>query len=222
MTNFNRMVIDPERNFTYKTKMKELKGKSFNEIVELFNERISKWYIEPGEILLSKSVHYDFIVMTINIIIIDLLSQYRYNKKENSPKTFKKFLREHIPEFDEFFENQGKITYFNKNLGKFDSEWVQTFPANYYNAFYKPFRNGIVHNAMILPYGGIGRDYSEILHEEPWNDNITLAVNTKLLFEKIKEVFGNYIEQLKENSSNNDILRCNFKAKFYRDFGYKI
>lgn len=84
-------ALDPERYFTYNNHIKELKGKNFIEVVDLFKKRIIKWYIEPAEHLLSKSVHYDFIVMRINIIIIDLLSQYRYNLKRSNRKRFKRF-----------------------------------------------------------------------------------------------------------------------------------
>ena len=218
-------AIDPERYFTYKNKIKELKGKNFFEIVDLFKKRITKWYIEPAEHLLSSSVHYDFIVMAINIIIIDLLSQYRYNLKKSNPKRFRRFLRDYIPEFDNSFTKRGKIIYYDFEEKKFISKHVQTFPGNYSVAFYKAFRNGIVHNAVILPYGGIGRDYSEIIYEEVWgqpDDKLTLAINCKLLFKKLKEVFEKYITDLKDRDSINDILRCNFTAKFYRDFGYVI
>ncbi len=162
-------AIDPERFFTYKNKIKDLKGKNFHEIITLFKKRIKKWYFEPAKLLLSCSVHYDFIVMAINSIIIDLLSQYRYNLKESNPQKFKLFLRECIPEFDSNFKTKGKIRYFGLEEEDFISEHAQTFPANYSNAFYKAFRNGIIHNATILPYGGIGRDYSEIIYEEVWD-----------------------------------------------------
>ncbi|MHA1490695.1 MAG: hypothetical protein ACTSRI_13685 [Promethearchaeota archaeon] len=218
-------AIDPKRNFTFNNKIRELNGKEFNEIVDLFKKRIKKWYIEPAEHLLSTSFHYDFIVMVINTIIIDLLSQYRYNLKKSNKKRFKRFLRDYIPEFDNRFIQNGEIRYYNFEEKEFISRPAQTFPGNYGVAFYEVFRNGIVHNAVILPYGGIGRDYSEIIYEEIWgqpDNKITLVINCKLLFEKLKEVFDKYITNLKDRDSDNDILRCNFKAKFYRDFGYMI
>lgn len=218
-------LIDPERFFTYNKKIKELKRKNFNEIVSLFKKRIKKWYFEPAKLLLSSSVHYDFIVMVINNIIIDLLSQYRYNLEQSDPQKFKLFLKDYIPEFDNNFKEKGMIRYYSFNEKKVISSNAQTFPANYSKAFYKAFRNGIIHNAVILPYGGIGRDYPEILHEEIWgqpDDKITLAINSKLLFEKLKDVFKDYITKLKDSDSINDNLRNNFKEKFYRDFGYKI
>jgi len=220
-------ALDPERNFTFNKTISELNGKNFCEIVDLFKKRITKWYIEPAELLLSSSVHYDFIVMSINIIIIDLLSQYRYNLKKSNKRRFKRFLRDNIPEFDNHFVHDGKIKYYSFRERNFISPPVQTFPANYGVAFYEAFRNGIVHNATILPFGGIGRDDpNNIIHEEAWggllDKKVTLVINSKLLFEKLKKLFEKYISDLKDRNYLNDILRYKFKEKFYRDFGFTI
>lgn len=222
---------NPDRHFNKKNQILELNGKSFEVIVNLFKKRIKDWYIKPGEYLLwqkkpKKKVEYGFIIMSISVIILDLLSQYEYDLPKSKPKEFKKFLIKEIPEFGNKFSLSGNFKYFEAlekppkivqvpvNTGKFNS---------YADAFWKGFRCGIVHNAFIMPFGRINQRPSEIILEDSWPDSsgkimIDFIIHPENLFLKVKQIFMNFIRRLK--NSANTILRQNFKDKFIRDFGY--
>ena len=106
MTQDIELMVNPERHFSHSKKIKELKGKKFNEILDIFKERIENWYIHVGETLLKQKdfIIYQFSLMTVSVMLIDLLSQYEFNKKNSSRQAYQNFLKKHIPEFQMSYE----------------------------------------------------------------------------------------------------------------------
>jgi len=143
---------------------------------------------------------------------------------------FKNYLRDKISKkFNKSFKNSGFIKFYNSRTIESKKPGFNTFQVNCIeisdcaDAFWIGFRNGIVHNAMILPFGRINRSPIGIFNEELWDKKqnlIQITINPKNLFKRVVKVFDDYISRLLV-SSNID-LRNNFKNKFLRDFGWKI
>ena len=227
MTKDIELMVNPERHFTKDKKIRELKGKKLNEVIDIFKERIDNWYILVAETILKQEdfITLSFGLMTINVIIIDLLSQYEFDKENSSGKAYQDFLKNHIPEFKSKFRNDYKVKYYHPIKKKFIQKNANNCFTDYSQAFWEGFRCGIVHNAMILPFGRINTEPKGIIDEATWLDDkgdnrVDLEIHPIKLYHKIKEIFNEYIAKLK-NPTNIPLIN-NFKAKFRRDFGYQI
>ncbi len=161
-------------------------------------------------------------LIAISSIIIDMLSQYSMKLTTSEGSKFIEFLEESIKKFSKTFKKSGMIKYFYKNLGA-NIEDPATFTfANY---FYRGFRCGIMHNAIIMPYGGFDRTGC-LITQETWKDTpgktrLVLGIDPIKLFNKVRKIFDKYIENLKDSkNSKYNTLRDNFRWKFHRNFGF--
>ena len=221
------LMVNPDRHFSNSKKIGELNGKTFNEAIDIFKERIDHWYILVGDTILKQkdSIIFSFGLMTINVIIIDLLSQYKYNLKRSEGVSFRAFLIKYIPEFGNNFKNDYKVKYYHPIKKKYIQKSANRCFTDYAQAFWEGFRCGIVHNAMILPFGRINTEPVNIIDEATWvdsngDDRVDLVIQPINLFHRIKDIFNVYINNLKNLKFKKQ--RDNFKAKFKRDFGYQI
>ncbi len=188
------LVINPNRHINRKTIMTNLNGLSLNQIIKIFKDRINNFYLEKGiQILLVQHPHYDFILMVLNIITIDLLSQYEYGLYESDGNKFKSFLKSYIPEFDRSFKYSGFLNYYDRKSKCFSQKETNKDFKDYADAFWFGFRNGIVHNGMILPFGRINRSSkTSIIKEEIWdnkNNFIEITINPANLFVSVIKTF---------------------------------
>ena len=227
MTKDIGLMVNPDRHFSNSKKIRELIGKTYKEVMDIFKERIDNWYILVGDRILKQkdSIIFSFGLMTINVIIIDLLSQYEYNLKKSEGDFFRAFLIKYIPDFGNNFRNDYKVKYYHPIKEKYIHKSVNRCFTDYAQAFWEGVRCGIVHNAMILPFGRINTEPANIIDEVTWVDNngddrVDLVIHPINLFHKVKDIFNVYITNLKD--PKNKQLRDNFEAKFERDFGYQI
>jgi hypothetical protein len=228
MTQDIRFMVNPERHFNKSQKIQELRGKSFDEVVDIFKERINGWYFIIGDTILQqpqpRRIHASFGLMIINVIIIDLLSQYEYNLFKSKGEYYGDFLKSHIPEFNNNYRNDYKIKYYHPIKEIYIEDKANTCFKDYSEAFWIGFRCGIVHNAMILPFGRINTEPKDIIDEKTWNDDngddrVDLVIHPINLYHRIKDIFDEYITKLK-NPVNSNLIN-DFKDKFERDFGYQ-
>jgi len=222
-----KKLVNPNRHINRNTLMSNLNGKSFEEIIDVFNKRVYDFYFKLGDhIVAQKHPHFDFVLMIISVVTIDLLSQYENNLDSSGGKHFRAYIRVHIPEFNKKFINKGTLEFFFKDRKK-RVHWSEPVNSKYLNdyadAFYLGFRNGIVHNAMILPFGRINWSPKNIVQEELWdkkNNKIEIIIHPQNLYHKIKLIFNDYIKRLKNPKETK--LRDKFREKFLRDFGWSI
>lgn len=227
MTKDLELMVNPDRHFNNNEKIRVLNGKTFNDVINLFKERIANWYILVGDTILKQKdyIIHIFGLMTINVIIIDLLSQYESNLNKSEGASFQAFLIKYIPKFGNKFKNDYKVKYYHPIIGNYIQNSANVCFTNYAQAFWEGFRCGIVHNAMILPFGRINTEPANIIDEAIWVDSngdrrVDLVIHPINLFNKVKDIFSIYIKKLK--NPKNIPLKNNFKAKFKRDFGYQI
>jgi len=219
-----KQMINPTRHFNISDKILVMDKMSLQKVIDMFEIRINKWYIKPGKILSDKKYHlyFDFVLINLCCIIIDTLSQYYFDAACSTGEVFKKFLRKEFPEFRKKLNPSKRVTFYdgNKKFKTFRS-FNPTRDHDFAWGFYKAFRNGIVHNGLVLPFGRHNRsDMNNLIVCDLWgksNQNIELRVNPLLLFEKVEECFKKYIRQLRTSKT----LQRKYQNKLYRDFGWR-
>lgn len=197
---------------------------SIQKVIGMFKIRIEDWYIKPGKILSDKKfhLHFDFVLINLCCIIIDTLSQYYFDAAWSTGEIFQKFLRKEFPEFRTMLDPTKCVTFYDGNI-HFRKFRIMNPSKDHDFAwgFYKAFRNGIVHNGLVLPFGRHNRsDKNNVIISNSWgksNQNIELKVNPQLLFKKVKKCFKKYIRQLRRSKT----LQKRFQNKFFRDFGWR-
>lgn len=182
-------------------KEKDLKKMDYVEKIEFFNHRINGWYINIGKELVK--IHdFGFGVLSINCILIDVLSQYYYGKKISDRNSFKDFLRKNIKEF-------------NKRLPFAISNPPYGELKDFADVFYSGFRCGVLHNAKIS-FGEIESKNKYFLRF--YKKKKRLHVNQNILLERLIKYFNNYILLLKKDTNKNNQITKDFWKKFNHDF----
>ncbi len=224
----DKEIIHDNRHFNEDDLTKDLLGKDLDQVIDMFEKRIRGWYIKPTSIFLHKKFlsKADFLLINICCIIIDLLSQYDGDYPHSKGVYFRRFLKKYLIDFKQLLDPNKKIKYFDVN-GNFIDAYVRNIRigANQKKdlswVFYNAFRNGIVHNGMVLSYGRHNRaDKNKIVKIDYWGsslDYIEITINPELLFINIVKLFKKYFEKLRKSKT----LLKRFQNKFYRDFGWK-
>lgn len=211
-----RISVNPTRAFAPATLYRDIKARSFNQVVAAFGNRIKTWYIDQA--LKATRAHEGFLLTTMSCIVLDLLSQYFYNLPNSQAAKYRQFLREQIPEFNQPI--QPPIHSYTYTLQGWRKEAILSLD----HAFWHGFRCGIIHNGMILEYGRISGDpiAPKIVQIRDREDSKgkEVAVNPRLLIDRVDRVSRNYVRRLTQRSERK--LRNNFSAKFMRDFGLKL
>ncbi len=94
---------------------------------------------------------------------------------------------------------------------------------------WRTFRHAIIHNGKVMSFGQYDwaiKNFSSFYDERNWTDisgkkRYELWLNPSLFFIKVKEIFEQYIKDLKKAKLTNDIL-INFIKKFEWDYGFGI
>ncbi|MBM3251268.1 MAG: hypothetical protein FJZ11_00600 [Candidatus Omnitrophica bacterium] len=203
---------NPERAFAPQTLHRDLYNKSYLELVGIFESRISKWYFDVAESL-SENTDSNFIVTAVCCIILDLLSQYIYGVPSSSKKCFKKFFKDHLNEYNHSIQPPIESCYYDKK-----KKWVKERINDISEGFYHCFRCGIVHSGRILEYGRINTLYpNEIIKIIDWQkEKKEININPKEFLRKMREIFNNYIKNLRNNDSE---LKRNFINKMKLEYG---
>jgi len=202
----------------------DLEGKTYQEIVEIFEARILDRYIKIAESLDRATLEgreqwsgANFAITILCCVIIDMLSQYVYAAPASEKMIFKQFFREWLKQINHKIEPPIETCYYSKG------NWFKEAINDVADAFYHCFRCGIVHSGRILEYGRINPRYpDEIIRVVTWDEkrnNREINVNPAALVKKIREVFMRYIEKLKANES---VLKQNFVKKFKMEYGIEI
>ncbi|MFA5116738.1 MAG: hypothetical protein WC486_05595 [Candidatus Omnitrophota bacterium] len=208
---------NPNKPFAPNARFGDLEGRTYQEIVEIFESRISGWYFDVAEAISDKIPGYNFAVIILNSIILDLLSQYIYGAPTSSESIFKRFFREYLGEYNHKIDPPIVSCYFNKRRQK----WMREVTRDVADGFYHCFRCGVVHAAGILEYGRISSRYpEEIIKVIDWGQGAKeINVNAIELLRRLRSIFNAYIGKLKNSEL---ILKHNFIEKFQMDYGVTI
>ncbi len=224
-----KSIVRGGRHFNKENLIRELNGKDLPTVIEMYRKRIKGWYIDPTSILLHKIFQStgDFILIDICCVIIDMLSQYEFNLQKSNGLIFQMFLKKYIPEFNILLNPNKKLKYFDVFSNIFIDDYIKNIKVSKKQrkdlawVFYLAFRNGIIHNGLVLGFGRHNRSKSsQIIFLDHWgrkNEYLEITINPELLFNRINEIIDIYLDKVKKAK----ILQNRFQNKFYRDFGWK-
>lgn len=221
-----KFLLNPNRIIAPGVQAKELNNKTLNDIIDIFESRINAFYFKGGDLIRDQEdTDLGFFLIELSAIIIDLLSQYENNLPCSDSDKFREYLKTHIPDFNNRFKNVGKMKYFKGNQRRPKFITVDSRSIDYAEAFWDAFRNAIVHNAMILSFGGYDTTPTNIIKEEPWTDDtntqrVEQIIHPFHLYDNVKKVFKEYFKNLRDLDPQYEGLRNNFKEKFLKDFGF--
>jgi len=210
------VAIGPDTHFY---DLKRLK--SYKKAVNFFNKRIKDRYFAVGEQLSKRKKHKSgdiFIVMILNCIIIDFLSQYCYGLEAQKSEKFKEFFNTYLSQYNLEIKPSIKSCSFSPN-----GRWKRVKIKNIAEALYHGFRCSLIHSGIISEYGRINEKYKKAIEIKSWESNKTkrdIIVNPPLLLEELKKTFKQYIHKLRYSKNSN--LRDNFNKRFEFDYGVKI
>ena len=210
-----RQSGNPGRTFCRDTKYSDLQDKTYQEIVEYFNLKISGWYFDIAESLETKeSISYNFALTILCCVILDSLSQYVAGIPSSDKDAFKDFFRQYFPKLNTKIQPPIKSCYYRKGT------WIEEMINDTADGVYHCFRCGVVHSARILEYGRINKLNQKAIRITDWGDNKKeITVNPDVLIKEIRLVFNNYIKKLK---NNNKTLKNNFIKKMRYEYGIEI
>lgn len=218
-----RMIYEPvqaNRYFTKTDRYSAIDWFDFDAVVTAFEARINNWYLEPATELANATGHFAFSIMAINCLLIDTFSQFAAGQLGSSAGTFKSFISNNLPNFSADLTDT--ISHDDHNR--------QTTLATVADVVYHAFRCGILHQAHIPLYGGIdpgGAPFQEAAsglttYSVDGSACPTVSINPLLLLDDLKTYFAGYIHNLKNNDTQFDTLRTNFKVKFTDSFGVSV
>jgi hypothetical protein len=158
-----------------------LNPNDINNKIKIYEDRVSGWFLEIAEQLKSDN-EAGFVILSISIAYIEGNQQFREGKlSENSSRR-----------------------YFVKGLRRiFDKENV---PEDILKDYYKQIRCGLFHDGMTGNKVIISGDFQDPLRYI----NGIIKINPHRFFDKIKEDFRNYIQDLKQNIE----LQKKFEKRF--------
>jgi hypothetical protein len=208
---------NPNKPFAPNARFADLENRTYLEAVEIFESRIAGWYFDVAESIYEKVPGYNFAVIILCSIIMDLLSQYIYGAPTSSESVFKRFFREYLGEYNQRITPPIISCYFNKRRQK----WMREVIKDVADGFYHCFRCGVVHAAGILEYGRLSSRYAgEIIKVIDWGENKKeINVNAIELLRKLRQIFDAYTAKLKNSEL---VLKHNFVEKMRLDYGIDI
>jgi len=208
---------DPGKPFAPGVLNSDLGSRSYQEIVEIFEDRINRWYFNVAEEIQHKIADYNFAVVILCSTILDLMSQYVYAVPVSGESVFKKFFREYLGEYNYDIDPPITSCYFNKRRKK----WLKETIKDVADGFYHCFRCGVVHSAGILEYGRISTRYpGEAVKIVKWGDGQQeINVNPVEFLRLLKRIFADYIRRLKEEEF---LPKKNFIEKFKLEYGVSV
>ena len=158
--------------------------KNIEDKIKIFERQVNGWFLEKASDLLGDEDK-GFVVLMIAIAYIEGIEQYRRGK--SSRRKSEKFFKEGI-----------------KRIFGIDSTL-----ENRINELYEEIRCELFHNGMTGPNT---RLYSRYAKTIDFLDNNIIKINQRKFLEKVKEDFGQYLEDLKDE--NKKELRNNFNKMY--------
>lgn len=216
---------NPVKAFAHGYTHGDLENKSYLEIVDIFNKRISEWYFDTAKSFKKNNnrgvTHYNFPIIVFCSILIDLLSQYIYGEPVHRDFRFKQFFREYLKKYNIVIKPPIiSCTYKFKNKQRAEG-WYKEEIKDFADAYYHCFRSGVVHAGRILEYGRINEYFPrKIIKIRAWGKNQReINIHTTALLKKLREIFDDYITELK---MDNIKLKKNFIKKLKFEYGIVI
>lgn len=209
-----------ERWFNSNKKYSEIDFQNFREVVDNFEIKIKDWYIDQADLFVDgKETSKDagFAISTFSCLLIDCLSQYEAGEFESCRSMYIDYLK----------------AYWN-DLGVSFSIPINTTRGNINNvaeAIYSGLRCGILHEANVAIYVGLGEVSGSSIYryEESGDIEYVRGVNCPFvlidpnkLYKIVRTRFYEYIDELKDKDAKYNNLREKFKKKFDNSFGQNI
>ena len=175
----------------------KLKSATFAGLVDIFEDRIRNWFLQPVDCLLEIP-HCHISAVAILVAYFEGIEIYQTGVDSRN-RSFEFFARG----FSKVFPLQN---------------CEERLLNDIHRAFYDQVRCGFVHDGMFR-----NRVFFSDIHPKPIiftfpkiNDTLetsrieSIVINPKLLFESVRNHFENYLKDLRE--SNNEELKRNFQA----------
>lgn len=210
------------RYFSSAVRYSQIDWSDLDQIIDAFRQRIHDWYLDPATEL-AKNIHFAFSVMALNCLLIDTLSQFVSGKNSSKIPEFTDFIRKRLPEV--------YSSRLQPSIRHYDGKHKERELADVADALYYGFRCGILHQAHVLPYGGVVPRASEPVHIEASGllrykdsglDCPVVIVDPLTLLDDLSKSFEVYLDELKDRDPKNDSLRARFKDKFSSSFGIDV
>jgi hypothetical protein len=151
--------------------------------IKIFESQVNGWFLEKASDLLGEEDN-GFVIIMIATSYIEEIEQYRRGKSSNNQSGA--FFKEGV-----------------KRIFGIDSD-------SQLNNLHKELRCELFHNGMTGPYIRIDSRYPKDID---FLDNNIIKINQRQFLEKVKEDFGQYLADLKNESRTQ--LRNNF-SKMYK------
>lgn len=227
-------LLYPKRIISPGIHAKDIVGMNFEDVINVFELRIKNFFFKLGDLIFKKinpkiffrrkDTDYGFLLICISCIILDMLSLYNAKNLKDTNKTrFTSYILDnfHSSEFKKKF-SRGFIKYFRFKTKKFETENANQ--KNYAEVLWECFRNGILHGAIVMPYGSYDLTPNNITQDKYWKnskiEHACLVINPNHLYSSVKDHFFNYT--LKLRNPKNTTLREYFKNRFEKEFGFVI
>ena len=216
MTNYH--PTQNKRFFTFDKLYSDIEWNDFQDVVKAFKKQIEYWYVLPG-LELNRQVHFGFSVAALTSLLIDCLSQYEDGVPAGTKINFKDFLRRHWKELKNTFPTSIKATYNGNNFQIVDGA----------DAIYHGLRCGILHEAHVKLYTGLGDATGIMSYEEKgfatYGDGTecpVVIIHAGNLFSSVHDRFDQYLNELLNPNPAYTPTREKFKTKFEASYGVTI
>ena len=217
---------NPERVIAPGTKIKNLNGKTFNDIIDCFEGRIKAFYFNPCERLLyarrrkKKKSDSGFAIISISFTILDLLSQYYNGALSSDWIYFEKFMIKYLSIFNSKCKGLG-LLYHRDDLSQ---KGTLSNNKNLIWVLWFGYRHGIIHNGKTMSYVQYNFFQSDLYQEKRWIDSnkdnrYEFWLNPIKFFEEVRNGYDSYINDLRISTRSMSINQS-FRKKFESDFGY--
>ena len=158
MLSEKKPLHNPNRIIAPGMKINELNGKSFNDTLTLFENRINGFYLNPCKNLIKKPIlmkkriikrnsDLGFIMISISFTVLDLLSQYYAGAVSSNWNHFRKFMEKYLPIFNKNCTDKG-VLYHNDDFSKSVSSNTKTLIW----ILWYGYRHSIIHNGKVMSY----------------------------------------------------------------------
>lgn len=210
------------RHFSCEQTFHSINWESLPDVITAYKNRIENWYIEPATEL-AKNWHFAFSVLAINCLLIDSLSQLNNPDSTDVGKRYREFIRFKLKKFNQKVRPAIRYTDERDNVQNAD---------DVADVFYLGVRNGILHEAKCALYSKLerfeGTRETFRIHQTGqtiYNDNkpcTCVAFDPLNLLDELKDVFKQYIADLRNPLPAYNRLRGKFKTVILDRFGEKI
>jgi len=188
---------------------------SYADKVKIFGSRIQEWYFTSTKPV-EETNKSNFVITAISCLLIDLLSQYRYGEEHSSRQLYIRFFKEYLQNYNHAIDPPIETCSFDPRI----NVWTKTSITSAAEGFYHGIRCGILHSARIMEYCRLNRYYKdEIIKIVEWDTTNHLKeinVHAPAFFHKLEEIFGAYINTLRNEEEE---VKINFLKRFNFDYG---